>query len=118
MKKDSIKYDWSKIPLKERLKTIISPVPSNWKKEFEYRQKNDYWLCISQQIAITILSELKKQKLTQKELTKKSKITEKKLTNIVKGKEDLKLSTILKLEKALNIRLIKLIYEYSFKNKN
>lgn len=66
------------------------------------------WLRKSAAISIRILFRLKEQGLTQKELADAMGITPQQVNKLVKGKENLTLETICKLESALELSLIEI----------
>lgn len=83
-----------------------SKTPSKWREEAEWRQENSSWLRHSQQIAVTVLLKMKEQKLSQKALAERMSCTQQYVSKILKGKENMSLDTITRLENALEISLI------------
>ena len=61
--------------LKEKLSTLVSGRPSDWKAKARYRRDNREWLKKSAAIAVRILDALKAQNLSQKELAERMKIS-------------------------------------------
>lgn len=108
-REDYTDEEWAKLSPKERLMCFVSDRPSTFLKDVKWRQDNQYWLYPIFNMAIKVLSELRERNWTKETLAKETKISLKKINNFVKGKEDLKLSEILRIEKALNIKLIKLL---------
>jgi ribosome-binding protein aMBF1 (putative translation factor) len=92
--------------LKEKLSTLVSDRPSDWKAKARYRRDNREWLKKSAAIAVRILDALKAQNLSQKELAERMKISPQQISKIVKGQENLTLETISSLEIALGIQII------------
>ncbi len=90
----------------DKLNKIISSEPSNWLEEARWRAENEAWLEHSFKIAVRILSTLRSKSMTQKELAEKMGVSPQQVNKIVKGKENLSLETIAKLEKVLEIKLI------------
>jgi len=88
---------------------------TSWKEVAQREAENNDWLSLSAQIAVRVLSALRKggEIKTQKELAEKLQVSPQYVNKIVKGRENLSLETIVKLEKALNIRLIE-ISRYAF----
>lgn len=84
----------------------ISTGKSKWIDNAKERQKNKEWLKHSQKIAFKILQTLSNNKISQKELAEKIHVSPQQINKIVKGKENMTLETIAKLEKALGINLI------------
>jgi len=91
---------------KSILNKISSSEPSKWSDDAEYRINNELWLDNSFKIALKILKTLKDIKMTKDELAKKSGIDIKEINKIVKGKENLTLETICKIENALDIDIV------------
>lgn len=95
----------------DRLNKLASG-ESNWMDKAKTRQKNRAWLKHSQKIAIKLLSTLRDNKRIDKGITNQKQLAEalgvspQQINKIVKGKENLTLETISKLEQALNISLI------------
>ncbi len=79
---------------------------TKWLVEAKQRQHDSDWLDISFQIALTILRYLRKNKISQKSIAEKMKCSPQYLSKILKGKENLTLETICKLQKILGISLI------------
>lgn len=79
---------------------------SNWLEEANYRQKNKVWLKHSQKIAISVLRGLREKNIRQKELAAMIGVSPQHVNKIVKGKGNLTLETISKLEQALGLSLI------------
>lgn len=83
-----------------------SETPSTWREEAEWRRDNWSWLRHSQKIAVKVLLEMKEQGLTQKALAERMDCTQQYVSKILKGKENMSLDTLSKLEDALGINLI------------
>lgn len=92
--------------LKEKLSTLASNQPSEWKGKAQYRRENREWLKKSAAIAVRVLDALKAQNLSQKELAERMGISPQQISKIVKGQENLTLETISNLEIALSIQII------------
>lgn len=92
----------------------IAIADTTWKSKAEYRQKNKEWLRRSAKIAIQVLLKLEENHVfnktpdTQKELAELLGISPQQVNKIVKGKENLTLETISRLERALNVQLIEI----------
>ena len=96
MKKDTLEF----------LETHQSETPSKWREEAEWRRDNWSWLRHSQRIAVKVLLQMKVQGLTQKVLAERMQCTQQYVSKILKGKENMSLDTLTRLENALGIRLI------------
>jgi ribosome-binding protein aMBF1 (putative translation factor) len=92
--------------LKEKLSTLVSDRPSDWKAKAKYRRDNREWLKKSAAIAVRVLDALKAQNLSQKELAERMNISPQQISKIVKGQENLTLETISNLEIALGIQIM------------
>lgn len=92
--------------LHEKLAQIVSKEPSKWQDAAIWRSENRSWLKQSQAIALRILTRLRELDLTQRDLADKMSVSPQQVNKWVKGKENLTLETISKLEEALDISLI------------
>lgn len=90
----------------ERLKTHASDTPSRWKEEAEFRQENRTWLRYSQHIAMKMLDRMEELGLTQKALSERMNCSQQYVSKILKGKENLSLETLVKIEEALSLQLV------------
>ena len=90
----------------EFLEAHQSETPSKWREEAEWRRENASWLRHSQQIAVKVLLKMKELHLTQKALAERMNCTQQYVSKILKGKENLSLDTMSRLEEALNIGLV------------
>ena len=90
----------------EFLKAHQSETPSKWREEAEWRRDNWSWLRHSQKIAVKVLLQMKQDGLTQKALAERMDCTQQYVSKILKGKENMSLDTLSKLEDALGISLI------------
>lgn len=90
----------------EFLEAHQSQTPSKWREEAEWRRDNWSWLQHSQKIAAKVLLRMKQEGLTQKALAERMDCTQQYVSKILKGKENMSLETLSKLEDALDINLI------------
>lgn len=90
----------------EFLEAHKSETPSTWREEAEWRRDNWSWLRHSQMIAVKVLLQMKKMGLTQTALAERMNCTQQYVSKILKGKENMSLDTLSKLEDALSINLI------------
>ena len=79
---------------------------SNWLKEAKWRAENRDWLNYSVQIAIKIVRHFREHEIDIDNLCNELGISPEVLSNILKGREDLTLSMIAKIEKSLGIKLL------------
>ncbi|EAT59327.1 MULTISPECIES: helix-turn-helix domain-containing protein [Chlorobium] len=92
----------------EKIAAIASKELSGWLKDAEWRVENRAWLKHSQAIALRILRTLRAKNISQKELAEKIGVSPQQVNKIVKGRENLTLETIAKLETALDVVLLTL----------
>jgi len=92
--------------LERKLKGYISDDPSGWLEDADYYDANKYWMDMSALIAVKILSTIRNQSVTQKELAEAIGVTPQYINKVLKGRENLTLATISRLERALSISLI------------
>lgn len=95
--------------IREKLQKKISSKKSNWLDDAIFAEENEAWLEKSSQIAIKILRYLRSNKISQVELSKKLGVSAQYVNKIVKGKENLSLETICKIESALEVSLIEVV---------
>ena len=93
--------------LNDKLFSLASDQPSAWRPKAEFRRKNRQWLNKSAGIAQLVLTELKSKDLSQSELGERMRASQKQISNIVKGRENLTLETISRLEIAFGIEILK-----------
>jgi ribosome-binding protein aMBF1 (putative translation factor) len=92
----------------ENFLKLVSKEQSKWYEHAQWREENRGWLKHSQKIAIKVLSRLNELNLTKEQLSKETNIPMETINNIVKGKENLTLENISKLEVFLQINLLSL----------
>ena len=90
----------------EKLNNLATTPSTDWLVDAKNRQKNKEWLKHSQKIAIKVLRTLREKSIKQKELAIIIGVSSQQINKIVKGRENLTLDTISKLEIALDISLI------------
>lgn len=96
----------------DKMAAIASVEPSGWIEDACRRFENKTWLRRSQSIALKVLRTLRARQMTQKQLAEMIGVSSQQVSKIVKGRENLTLETIAKLEKALGIVLME-IPDYS-----
>lgn len=95
-----------------RMEQLQSSKPSEWRENAECERENRGWLRHSQFIAVMVLGKLRELHLTQKDLAGMLGCSQQYVSKIVKGKENLSLETISKLEDVLNISFFSSPYKY------
>ncbi len=88
---------------------LVSNDTSGFLSKIAYYKTNKKWLDQSSNIAINVLSSLKLKGWSQKHLAENMRVSAQQINKIVKGRENLTLETISKLENALGIVLIETI---------
>lgn len=97
--------------LKEKLaKNLIARSAEDIAAE-KWRIENHHWLAKSGEIAFNVLEALDAYGWSQKQLAEKLGVSPQQVNKIVKGHENLTLSTIAKLEQVLGISLIEIVRE-------
>lgn len=89
-----------------RLEKYQSSTPSRWREEAEYRVENRAWLRHSLYIAMLMLEKMDELSLTQKALAERMGCTQQYVSKILRGKENLSIETLSKIESALSLRLL------------
>ncbi|ARM32013.1 hypothetical protein B9H02_10585 [Prosthecochloris sp. HL-130-GSB] len=90
----------------QRVDAIATKDVFGWRKKAKWRKENRAWLKRSQAIALRVLRSLRSRKMSQKDLAEMMGVTPQHISKIVKGRENLTLETIAKLEGALGIALM------------
>ncbi len=94
----------------DKINKIASSNISTWKREAIERKVNNDWTKRSFKIAVRVLREIRVQKaengMTQKKLAEEMGVSPQYINKVLKGKENLTLETISKIETVLGITLI------------
>lgn len=90
----------------KKLRMHASETPSRWREETEFRMTNKAWLRYSQMVAMKMLDRMEQLGLTQKMLAEKMGCSQQYVSKVLKGKENLSLETLFKIETALSLRLV------------
>lgn len=88
------------------LRKYTSTTPSKWREEAEFRRKNREWLRYSQMIAMRMHDRMDELGLTQKKLAEMMNCSQQYISKILKGRENLSLETLFKIESVLDIKII------------
>lgn len=70
------------------------------------RRENKVWLRYSQMIAMKMLDRMERLNLTQKEVAERMGCSQQYVSKVLRGKENLSLETLSRIEEALQIQLI------------
>lgn len=92
--------------LQEKLDVLTAKNKSNWLQQATTRKEAANWLKHSQYVAIKVNSYLKKHQIKQIQLAKMLAISPQQVSKILKGKENLTLVTIAKIEEVLGIEIL------------
>src|SRR5690625_5428768 len=84
----------------------IEDSKGNWLEKAKYRRENRVWLRKSQRIAVRILSVLNEKGVQQKDLAEAMDVSPQQISKIVKGKQNLTLERISKLENVIAVNLV------------
>ena len=90
----------------QKLSEHKSSTPSRWREEAEFRAANKKWLRYSQHIAMMMLDRMEELDLTQKALAEKMGCSQQYVSKILKGKENLSIETLCKIETALKLSML------------
>ena len=77
-----------------------------WREEAEYRRKNARWLRYSAMISLQVRDRMTEIGMTQVVLAEKLGCTQQHISMLLKGKSNMTIETIAKLEEALDIDII------------
>lgn len=91
----------------ERLAEHASPTPSKWRELCEFLETNKSWLRHSQRIALLMLDKMDELGMSQKQLAEKMNCSPQYISKVLRGRENLSLETLTKIENALEISLLK-----------
>ena len=84
-----------------------SSAKSKWKEDAEYRRRNASWLMYSAMIALQVKQRMAEIGVTQVMLAEKLGCTQQHISMLLKGKNNLTLETIAKLEEALEFNILR-----------
>lgn len=90
----------------EYLEAHQSPTPSKWRENAQWRRDNEFWLKYARFITLQVLRSMDEQAVTQAELASRMGCSQQYVSNLLKGRSNMTLETIARLEKALNIDII------------
>lgn len=93
----------------EKLEQIAKPCSDKAKEAARFRKENREWLRMSQDIALSLHYHLRTKGLSQKDLAEKMGVSAAYVGKLLKGKENLTLETICKLQKALDEDIINIV---------
>ncbi len=91
---------------KDKFLALVTDSDEGFMKEVDYRINNWAWLTESFGIAVKILMRLDELKWSQKDLANALGVSPQQINKIVRGKQNLKLETVVKLQQVLDIPLL------------
>ena len=83
-----------------------SDTAGKWREEAEYRRKNSRWLRYSAMISLQVRDRMSEIGMTQVVLAEKLGCTQQHVSMLLKGKSNMTIETIAKLEEALDFDII------------
>lgn len=95
------------------LKTHESPVPSRWKEDAQWRRDNEFWLKYARFITMRVLQAMDEQSVTQVQLAGRMGCSQQYVSNLLKGSSNMTLETIARLEKVLNLDILRSALTYA-----
>lgn len=101
---------------KEKLLAIAIEEDTSIFEEIAERRKNRATILQSQDIALKVLLRLEFLGWSKRDLAKKMQVSPQQISKIVRGTENLTLSTIVKLQEVLDIPLLASYYENNIEN--
>ena len=84
-----------------------SSTPSKWKEDAEYRRRNAKWLIYSAMIALQVKQRMSEIGVTQVMLAEKLGCTQQHISMLLRGKNNLTLETIAKMEEAIDLSILR-----------
>ena len=90
----------------DKLEKYASTTPSKWREALEYRQENKIWLRYSQRIAMLMLDKMDELGINQKQLAEMMNCSQQYISKVLKGRENLSLETLYKIEMTLCISIL------------
>ncbi len=87
-----------------------------WQNELEMQDDSSEWLDFSFKIAVKIQSEMKRVEMSQKTLSDKLECSAQYVSKLLKGRENLTISTIFKIQSVLGIHLIS-TFDFEYQDK-
>lgn len=97
---------------------LSAPQDEKWREIVEFRKANKEWLSLSSDIALKVMDEMDKLGIKGNDLAKRMGVSPQHVSKILKGRENLKLETIAKLNEALGVKLVTILEEDEIVIKN
>lgn len=93
-----------------KLSEHSSSSTSKWREKAEWRMANKSWLRHSQRIAMMMLDKMEELGMTQKLLAEKMGCSQQYVSKVLKGRENLSIETISKIEDALEMEIMETVF--------
>ena len=97
----------------EKFDALVSNKTSGWHKDVNERISNKDWQDKAFDIALRVIRYMRTNKVSQVSLAKDMGVTPQYINKILQGKENMTLETICRIETALGIKLIEIVYSSS-----
>ena len=94
----------------DKFESLVSPVQSGWQAKAEERIQNKVWKDKAFDIALRVIRHIRANKISQVRLADEMGVTPQYINKILQGKENMTLETICRIESALGISLIEVVY--------
>lgn len=108
---NKLKIMYTKEEKMVRFNKLVSPDTSGWLDKAKWRRANRGWIRKSQNIALKILTLIREVGMTKEYVAEELGVTLEEFTTMLRGNHDFTLSTITKLEKILDTKLVDTPYE-------
>jgi transcriptional regulator with XRE-family HTH domain len=90
-----------------------SPIQSRWREDAQWRRDNAFWLKYSRIIALRVLESMDEQSITQVQLAQRMGCSQQYVSTLLKGCSNMTLETIARLERALNLDILRSSLNYT-----
>jgi plasmid maintenance system antidote protein VapI len=97
----------------EKFDALVSNKTSGWHKDVNERVSNKAWQDKAFDIALKVIRHMRTNKVSQVTLAKDMGVTPQYINKILQGKENMTLETICRIEDALGIKLIEVVFSSS-----
>lgn len=97
--------------VRKKLEQHQSPTPSRWREEAEWRRANRSWMRYSQEVAVKMAESMEALHLTQRQVAEMMGCSQQYVSKVLKGRENLSIETLSKIEEALQLQLLPSLVE-------
>lgn len=94
----------------DKFDALVSPEQSGWQVKAQERMHSGRWQDKAFDIALQVLRHIRTNRITQVQLAESMGVTPQYIHKILQGKENLTLETICKIESALSINIVEVVY--------